>query len=72
MKIISDKQLSFYDEKFDTIEYETGAHSYRDYKLEDHRITLDNGIVIHVGCEHGKNVTISMVIDKLKELFRCQ
>ena len=70
MKIISDKQLSFYNEKWDTIEYETGS-SYRNYKLEDRVIMLDNGIILHIGCEHGKDVTLEMVITHLKELNKC-
>ena len=61
MKIISDKQLSFYNKELGYMEYKGGSLTYLDINLEDHLVTLNNGYKIHVGVEIGKKVTIDMV-----------
>jgi len=68
MKIISDRLLSRINEETGYMEHKCGALDYRDINLEDHLVTLDNGISLHVGCEHGKQITIDMIIKQLAYL----
>ena len=66
IKIVRDRQLSFYDKDTGYMEYESGSVMYRG-GLEDHLVTLSNGISIHVGCKHDTSPTMDDVIITLYE-----
>lgn len=63
MKIISDKRLSHFDPVNNVMMFGCGSRCYRGREVEDHLVTLDNGISVHVGLDPGRDATMDDVLN---------
>ena len=74
MKIISDQILSRFDPDTQRIEHKSGSYAmydeYSNNPTEDHLVTLDIGIIVHVFKKHGEVPTIEDVMFSLYHQLR--